>query len=123
MSHLVDKITAFSNTIRNEFHKHFPTEKTHKINIQELAYSIRKHPDAKKKSNEWLGLVLNEYRLSVGLIDFTLETKGHNDEKLIKVSATEKGVDLFSYASYDDKQAVTDDHALPQYAYEFLTKA
>ncbi|MEC2073344.1 hypothetical protein [Alkalihalophilus marmarensis] len=123
MSQLVERITTFSKSMRKEVLKQFSHEKTHRIAVYHLAEAILTNKQTVKKTEEWLGLVFNEYRLTVGLIDFKLETKGTNNEKIMKLTAVENGKDLFCYEAYEPIQSEQDLHAVPQYVFDYLTKA
>ncbi|MFD1637734.1 hypothetical protein ACFSDI_11725, partial [Evansella tamaricis] len=108
MNHFLDKLGMFSKHLGEGVSKLFKQEAKRNIRIRELAAFILAHTDTKKKSEELLGLVFNEYRLSIGPISMKLETKGTNDEYILELVAMEQGEELFSYKSYEEKQSEKD---------------
>ncbi|WP_096438332.1 hypothetical protein [Alteribacter populi] len=123
MSPLIDRLNDVSKHIGEGVTNLFKRGEKRNIRIRDLASSILTHQETTKKSRAMLGLVFNEYRLSIGPVAFKLETKGKNDEHILELSAMEQGVKLFTYKSFDEKHSEKDKHPLPEYAYHYLTKA
>ncbi|MBU9719957.1 MULTISPECIES: hypothetical protein [Bacillaceae] len=122
MSEFLDKLGMFSKHLGEGVSKLFKHGEKRNIRIWELASFIFDHPDTRKTTQELLGLVFNEYRLTIGPISLKLETKGENDEHILELLAMEQGEELFSFKSYEEDQTVKDKYALPEYVYVHLVE-
>lgn len=80
--------------------------------IKDMAELIIAHPEANLKSVQLLNVCINQYHLKRGSVEYRLETRGKDDQKIMEVDIIENGVHLIKYRTYDGKEKLKEKNRL-----------
>ncbi|WP_096202565.1 hypothetical protein [Bacillus sp. FJAT-45350] len=124
MYNFIDQIQSISKKITHNisdlFHHSEEHQEKREISFNELSHLIIANKNTRHTKQILLGLQFNTYQLSFGPVMFMLETKGANDEQLLKVDIFLNGQSALSYKGYEHENIQTDTTLIPEVLYNQL---